>query len=583
MDVTSWLSRGVVVSVNDCDCIHYYVARTHFFIRPADLDTLQTIRLINYIRRQGVNGAPLSPATLNALTGQETFLNDDSQLQPVAGLENDGLLQIDFDELPSEHDTSVNSVGGQVSDRRVEELEGELKAMRLAFEDLRRQYLERIGLDANATKEESALPLAAAGPSQVAKSNMAVDIDTHYFASYASNDIHQTMIEDSVRTLSYAKFLLSPRNASLIKGKTVMDVGCGSGILSLFCARAGAKRVIAIDASDVAHRAKANIEANGWDHVVKVHKGKLEDIGSELREYEGQVDLLVSEWMGYFLLYESMLPSVLIARDRYLNPRTGTLAPSHCRMLLSAVSDQALLHQRINFWEDIHGFTMPAMRKGLEDEAYTEGLSNDKVVATTVPIYDLPLQQMQATQPSFVSPFTLEVHEPTTVHGFLSWFDTWFIPADRHPALPGSGSVADLKGGEVIEGLPACTSRPIVEADVPGISLKGKSALQRDPTQEEISAGAETVSFTTGPHGKETHWKQTVFLLKEPIAVSQPSTVITGTIHVTPSKPNGQSRELDVEIHWCVRTAEEHASKQQAQADGKKKVEAMTVQLWSVR
>ena len=33
-----------------------------------------------------------------------------------------------------------------------------------------------------------------------------------------------------------------------------------------------------------------------------------------------KVDIIISEWMGYFLLYESMLDSVLWARDKYLVP-----------------------------------------------------------------------------------------------------------------------------------------------------------------------------------------------------------------------------------------------------------------------
>ncbi len=75
--------------------------------------------------------------------------------------------------------------------------------------------------------------------------------------------------------------------------------------------------MIAIDASAIVERARENVENNGFGHVVKVHRGKLEDLSTELSQWEGKVDVLVSEWMGYFLLYENMLPSVLVARDRY--------------------------------------------------------------------------------------------------------------------------------------------------------------------------------------------------------------------------------------------------------------------------
>ena len=33
-----------------------------------------------------------------------------------------------------------------------------------------------------------------------------------------------------------------------------------------------------------------------------------------------KVDIIISEWMGYFLLFESMLDSVLYARNKYLAP-----------------------------------------------------------------------------------------------------------------------------------------------------------------------------------------------------------------------------------------------------------------------
>ena len=73
------------------------------------------------------------------------------------------------------------------------------------------------------------------------------------------------MIKDTIRTNAYKDFIYN--NAHLFKGKTVLDVGCGSGILSLFCAKAGAKMVYAVDQSDIIYKA-----------IEVVHDLKLSDI-----------------------------------------------------------------------------------------------------------------------------------------------------------------------------------------------------------------------------------------------------------------------------------------------------------------
>lgn len=69
--------------------------------------------------------------------------------------------------------------------------------------------------------------------------------------------------------------------------------------------------------------------------TVEVIQGMIESIS--LPE---KVDIIISEWMGYFLLRESMLDSVLVARNRFLKPG-GALYPSHCRMFLGAIRTNA--------------------------------------------------------------------------------------------------------------------------------------------------------------------------------------------------------------------------------------------------
>ena len=70
-----------------------------------------------------------------------------------------------------------------------------------------------------------------------------ISIQDYYFDSYAQLSIHEEMIKDSVRTKAYRDAML--KNKHLFKDKIVLDVGCGTGILSMFASQAGAKHVSA--------------------------------------------------------------------------------------------------------------------------------------------------------------------------------------------------------------------------------------------------------------------------------------------------------------------------------------------------
>ena len=83
---------------------------------------------------------------------------------------------------------------------------------------------------------------------EVELSSSAKEVDRSYFDSYGGFGIHQDMISDKPRTESYQQALES--NPSLVRGKVVLDVGCGTGILSLFASRAGAAKVISVEGNE---------------------------------------------------------------------------------------------------------------------------------------------------------------------------------------------------------------------------------------------------------------------------------------------------------------------------------------------
>ena len=55
-------------------------------------------------------------------------------------------------------------------------------------------------------------------------------------------------------------------------------MGAGSGILSLFCAQAGAAKVYAVEASNMAAGCREIVQNNKLDHIIKVVEGKLEEV-----------------------------------------------------------------------------------------------------------------------------------------------------------------------------------------------------------------------------------------------------------------------------------------------------------------
>ena len=126
-----------------------------------------------------------------------------------------------------------------------------------------------------------------------------------------------------------------------------------------FAAKAGAKHVIGVDMSSIIDKAKEIVQANGLSSKITLLQGKMEEVEMP-REYmnNGKVDIIISEWMGYFLLYESMLDTVLYARDQYLL-EGGKIFPDKATIYMAAIEDGEYKDDKIGcMWR-------PSFRSGL--------------------------------------------------------------------------------------------------------------------------------------------------------------------------------------------------------------------------
>ncbi|KAG4221567.1 hypothetical protein PC116_g29957, partial [Phytophthora cactorum] len=325
------------------------------------LDFHGCVKLVNFIRQRVHEGLSVTEDI------SWSDIDHEQYLKPV--LDDDAVILglFDLPELkPAVQGSNGNGDNAALVDdllKRNSELQEELARVKTQFDSYRvavQQTLdERWGDVDQAEAESSAAAKAGKGKENGEKKE---DDSQYYWDSYAGVDIHETMLKDAVRTDAYRDFIYN--NKHLFAGKTVLDIGCGTGILSMFCARAGAAKVIAVDASAIITKAQENIFHNNLSSIITCVRGRIEDVALPVDE----VDIIVSEWMGYCLLFEAMLPSVLFARDRYLKP-DGLLVPSHANIWLAPVSDPQYVADNITFWRDVYGFDMRAMQAGIYDEA----------------------------------------------------------------------------------------------------------------------------------------------------------------------------------------------------------------------
>ena len=304
----------------------------------------------------------------------------------------------------------------------------------------------------------------------------------YYFNSYSSYYIHEQMLKDRKRTGTYQDAILN--NPDVFKDKIVLDIGCGTGILSIFAAKAGAKHVYGIEFADIADYAKEIIKINKLSDKITILKSKVEEVNLPVEK----VDIIISEWMGYFLLYESMLDTVLYARDKWLQ-KDGYMLPDHATITLAGIEDTDYKSTKVNFWEDVYGVDMSCFKNAVIGEPIVDVCPQKLINSSSCRILDIDLYTVKKEDLDFSSKYEITFTRDDRFSGLVAWFDTGFT------------------------------------------KLTNKYNL------------------TTSPYKKSTHWSQTIFYTKNDLKVKKGDKV-TGSIAVKKAKIN--FRQLDIKISYNV-------------------------------
>eukprot|EP00742_Colponemidia_sp_Colp-10_P003798 GILJ01004045.1.p1 GENE.GILJ01004045.1~~GILJ01004045.1.p1 ORF type:complete len:366 (-),score=49.93 GILJ01004045.1:110-1207(-) len=332
--------------------------------------------------------------------------------------------------------------------------------------------------------------------------------DAYYFEGYGDLSIHQDMISDTARTETYRKAIMQETATYSLKDKVVLDVGCGTGILSIFAARAGARKVYAVEASNMAEIATQIVARNGLSNVIEVIKGEAEKI--ELPE---KVDVIVSEWMGYFLLFESMFNSVLVARDKWLKPG-GSMLPSKATIFVAALDWSDFYADAVKFWHskpydiDFSLLSHTSLKNALKGAQVDYVPAPENQLSFGTPVFTMNCNTVTQAELNRVDvTFQLSCIMSGKFCGLAGWFDCWFDFAS---------------------------------------DMEAAANVMMDAGRDKTS---NSIKLTTNPDAIDTHWKQTLFLFDEPTDVLQDDQV-RGRMFMTPHSEH--KRFLDIEFQLTL-------------------------------
>ena len=233
------------------------------------------------------------------------------------------------------------------------------------------------------------------------------------------SEIYTSIFEEHICTLSFKAAI--EINSEFFEDKKVLVINNGIGLYSLFCARAGAKKVYSLEPNKTLYKfQKKIVQLNGYQKIIEVHNCDVDDIFNIEK-----VDIIVCEFMGNFLFSYSLIRKVIYARDKFL-VKDGLIFPDRATLYLCGIQDEEFKKNKFQMWDNVYNVNMSFVKNESLKEPLIDTFNKKNILSNIYPIYVVDMYKIKENDINFTSNFELAFHKSDCLSALAGWFDVEF-------------------------------------------------------------------------------------------------------------------------------------------------------------
>ena len=233
------------------------------------------------------------------------------------------------------------------------------------------------------------------------------------------SEVYGQIFDQHISTLSFRAAI--EINSQFFEDKVVLVINSDIGLYSLFCAKAGAKKVISIEPNKTYFKfQKKIIELNNYQDIIFPYHCDVEDIYNIEK-----VDIIICEWMGNFLLSNSFLKKVIYARDKFL-VRDGLIFPDKVTLYIAGVQDEEFKQNKFEMWDNVYNVNMSCVKNVSFKEPLIDTLNKKNILSTICPIFEVDMYKIRENEYNFSNSYELIFNKNDNLSAIAGWFDVEF-------------------------------------------------------------------------------------------------------------------------------------------------------------